>query len=149
MRLQDGEKEFADAKNTADANEAAVDGSSPVVSTPSTEDQEMEGGDSDEDDDESTSIFKIVNASSPQERALLTDISNLTALRLLTDVDIRPSPPVPEGSSRLKYPNKLVDYDGWQEVYSGKHLWIYDTKSNSDQCVRLISHAGETYGTAT
>jgi hypothetical protein len=149
LRLQDGEKEFADSKNSASTSEAGNGAQS--SSTPPIEAEEMGDSDNDGDDseDESTSIFKIINVSSPQERALVTDISNLTSLRLLTDVDIRPCPPILEGSTRLKQPNKLIDYDGWQEVYSGKHLWIYDRKSNTDQCVRLISHAGEVYGTAT
>jgi hypothetical protein len=151
--LQDGEKEFADARNAAAVDETAAKGdTAPAASEPrnDSEDQEMDGDQEiDSNDDEPSRIFRIVNASSPQERALFTNISNLTALRLLTDVDIRPSPPLPTGSPRLKIPNRLIDYDGWQEIYSGKHLWIYDTKSNSDQCVRLISHSGEMYGTAT
>jgi hypothetical protein len=145
LRLKDGEKEFMDAKTAAETNEA------PPESAPPASGDQMDGIDSEGDDseDEAPSIFKIVNPSSSQERAIVRDISNITALRLLTDVDIRLCPSVPDGSTRLKHPDRLIDYDGWQEVYSGKHLWIYDTKSNSDQCVRLISHAGETYGTAT
>jgi hypothetical protein len=148
--LQDGEKEFADARNAAAVDETTKVHTAPAASEPrnDSEDQEMDSDQETDSNDEPSRIFRIVNAS-PQERALFTNISNLTALRLLTDVDIRPSPPPSTGSTRLKIPNKLIDYDGWQEIYSGKHLWMYDTKSNSDQCVRLISHSGEMYGTAT
>ena len=44
----------------------------------------------------------------------------------------------------------LVDYHGWQEVYTGKTLWVYDARSNADGCVRLVSGVGAgMYGTAT
>jgi hypothetical protein len=43
----------------------------------------------------------------------------------------------------------LIDLDGWQEIYHGKTIWIYDAKSNVDQCVRLVSHHSDFYGTAT
>jgi len=46
-------------------------------------------------------------------------------------------------------PNRLVDQGGWQEVYEGHTIWVYDALSNSDQCVRLVSQAGDFYGTAT
>ena len=50
----------------------------------------------------------------------------------------------------MRPPNRLVDHDGWQEVYSGKTVWIYDAKSNQDQCVRLVSQkSAAMYGTAT
>ena len=93
-------------------------------------------------------IFKILNPQSPEDRATLTSISNLSALRLLNDVDVRPAPNPPHGAKRIKPPNQLVDHDGWQEIYSGKMLWIYDVKSNEDQCVRMINQRGDIYGTA-
>jgi len=43
----------------------------------------------------------------------------------------------------------LIDQGGWQEIYLGKQLWIYDSRSNSDDCVRVVSQVGDFYGTAT
>ncbi|KAF8134588.1 hypothetical protein EV363DRAFT_1257845, partial [Boletus edulis] len=107
------------------------------------------GEDDSEDEDDPPAIFRIINPSSPQERELLANISNLAALRLLNDVDVRPSPMPPQGAKRIDPPNRLVDYCGWQEFYRGKSVWIYDTKSNTDQCVRVVSQSGDMYGTAT
>ena len=108
-------------------------------------------GDSDSDTSEGTPppIFKMINPSDPQERALLTSISNLTALRLFTDLAIRPAPVPPACTTRIKPPNRLVDHHGWQEVYEGKDVWIYDARSNTDQSVRVVGRAGDMYGTAT
>ena len=95
-------------------------------------------------------IFHIVDPQDADARALLTGLSNLAALRLLNDVDVRRAPAPPSGTKRIKPPNRIVDHDGWQEVYAGKTLWIYDAKSNADQCVRLVSQVGAAmYGTAT
>ena len=83
------------------------------------------------------------------DRAQLANISNINALRLFNDVDIRRTPPIPEGGSKVKSEHPLVDFRGWQEVYTGKTLWIYDGQSNTDECVRAVSQAGDVYGTAT
>ncbi|CAL1707328.1 unnamed protein product [Somion occarium] len=118
----------------------------------------------DEDEDgpsESSPIFAIFNPTpnSPL-RGLLSSVhsplasqahpTNLNILRLLTDVDIRRVPTPPQGTKRIKPPNRLVDYDQWQEVYKGKGIWVYDERSNVDQCVRVVSLEGSAcYGTAT
>jgi len=94
-------------------------------------------------------IFKIINPQSSVDRVQLASISNLSALRLLNDMDIRLAPTPPAGVKRIKPPNRLVDHDGWQEIYSGKTLWIFDAKSNEDQCARMVSQHGDMYGTAT
>ncbi|KAH7888616.1 hypothetical protein F5I97DRAFT_1935110 [Phlebopus sp. FC_14] len=112
--------------------------------------QEQDDSDSSDDGDGNTSsIFHIVDPSPPQDRALLTNISNLTALRLFNDVDVRPAPIPPYGTGRINPPNRLVDHHQWQEIYVGKNIWIYDAKSNVDQCVRVVSQSGDMYGTAT
>ncbi|KDQ57688.1 hypothetical protein JAAARDRAFT_35373 [Jaapia argillacea MUCL 33604] len=103
----------------------------------------------DDDDDEASPVFAIINPPSPASREILTSISNLTALRLLNDVDIRAAPVRPQGTKPMKPPNRLVDHSGWQEIYTGKTVWIYDKKSNTDQCVRLVSQKADMYGTAT
>lgn len=91
----------------------------------------------------------IVVIDAPLEtRALFTDISNIAALRLLNDVDLRKIP-IPANVKRVKPPNRLVDLDAWQEIYHGKTIWIYDTKSNVDQCARLVRQHADFYGTAT
>ncbi|KAG2043555.1 hypothetical protein BDR03DRAFT_1005585 [Suillus americanus] len=151
-RLEEGEKEFTASPLEEDVtmmddqpepNKASPNG---TAATTTAED------DSDESDDENSlsAIFHVVNPSLPQERALLTNISNLAALRLFNDVDVRQAPIPPPDTKRIRPPNRLVDSGGWQEVYVGKNLWIYDTKSNSDQCVRVVSQtSSDMYGTAT
>ena len=102
--------------------------------------------------DESTDtppLIKIINAASPELRVLFNNISNLTALRLLNDVDIRPCPTPQAGAKRTNPPHRLIDQGGWQEIYTGHTLWIYDAQSNTDQCVRLVSGHSDIYGTAT
>jgi hypothetical protein len=95
-------------------------------------------------------LVKVISAPSPELRSLFNHVSNITALRLLNDVDIRPCPTLPEGmKQRIHPPNRLVDQGGWQEIYVGPTIWIYDTQSNNDQCARLVSQQGDIYGTAT
>ncbi|KAI0823735.1 hypothetical protein BC628DRAFT_1324348, partial [Trametes gibbosa] len=108
--------------------------------------------DDDDDDDETdaASILFVINTEAAEERARLSGLSNLAALRLLNDVDVRRAPHPPAGARRMKPPNKLIDHDGWQETYTGKTVWIYDARSNQDQCARLVSQRGAAmYGTAT
>jgi len=111
----------------------------------------MDDGNESEDSEgtEEGKLIKVVNPTSPEEREILENISNIRALRLFNDIDIRPSPPVQSGSRRVSPQNRLVDFAGWQEIYSGVTLWIYDTQSNVDQSVRLVSAKGDVYGTAT
>ncbi|KAK7057421.1 hypothetical protein R3P38DRAFT_2840860 [Favolaschia claudopus] len=129
----------------------------PAPST-STEDADVKmagNDDGDDSDDESTDglaapiIIKIVEPVSEQEKTIFENISNLRALRLLNDVDIRLAPTPPSGTKRFSPPNRLVDQKGWQEIYTGPTLWIYDAQSNKDQCARLVSQQGDIYGTAT
>jgi hypothetical protein len=117
----------------------------------------MEGGtgDGDESDDGSSdtsplsSVIRVLNPTSPEERRVLENISNITALRLFNDVDLRPAPARAAGTKKIQLPNPLIDQNDWQEIYTGKTIWIYDDKSLRDECVRLVSPAGDFYGTAT
>ncbi|KII92154.1 hypothetical protein PLICRDRAFT_50584 [Plicaturopsis crispa FD-325 SS-3] len=144
-RLQEGEKEF-----TSDAPGERVAQAGPSGGPHEDDAMEEDADDESDEDDETTPIFKVVNPSSPDERAILTGISNLTALRLLNDVDLRKAPSRPPGATRVQPPNRLADHDGWQEIYTGKNVWIYDAKSNTDQCVRVVSQtSSDTYGTAS
>ncbi|KAJ7668427.1 hypothetical protein DFH06DRAFT_1181654 [Mycena polygramma] len=108
----------------------------------------------DESDEESADgltapIIKIIDPVLEEDKAIVQGISNLRALRLLNDVDIRPAPAPPTGTKRYSPPNRLVDKKGWQEIYTGLTIWIYDTQSHTDQCVRLVNQEGDVYGTAT
>ncbi len=112
---------------------------------------ELEDADADADDEgDDAPIFCVINAATPAEQARFAGLSNIAALRLFNDVDVRRAPAPPQGTRRIKPPNRLVDHDGWQEVYAGKTVWIYDARSNQDQCVRLVSQTSAAmYGTAT
>ncbi|KAJ6495598.1 hypothetical protein C8R47DRAFT_1115674 [Mycena vitilis] len=118
-------------------------------------DVKMGDDEGDDDSDEESAdgltapIIKILDPVSEEDKAIVQDISNLRALRLLNDVDIRPAPAPPTGTKRYSPPNRLVDKKGWQEIYTGLTIWIYDTQSNIDQCVRLVNQEGDVYGTAT
>jgi hypothetical protein len=111
----------------------------------------LDDADDDESDssDESPDFIKILNPVEQSERIMFTNISNLRALRLFNDVDIRPSPQRPVGIPPISSPTTLIDIMGWQEIYSGKNLWIYDTLSNVDGSVRVVSQTSDFYGTAT
>ena len=126
-----------------------MDQDEPSVST-STSDVK---GDDDKDDSDGSSdqgLGPIIAVLDPglEIRPYFSEISNLTALRLLNDVDLRKLT-IPSNAKRFNLPNPIVDYDGWQEIYHGKTLWIYDTTSNQDQCARLVSKRSDFYGTAT
>ncbi|KAI0683228.1 hypothetical protein BC835DRAFT_1296561, partial [Cytidiella melzeri] len=151
VKLQEGEAEFASAVNSESAHKEEDEDES----MDEDEDGDDEEAEEDEENESQTSfpsspppIFHVLTTPASS----LTNISNLSALRLLNDVDIRPIPtPPPPGTKRLRPANRLVDIDGWQEVYRGKMLWIYDARSNMDQCVRVVSQtsASGVYGSAT
>ncbi|KAG5724501.1 hypothetical protein E4T56_gene1889 [Termitomyces sp. T112] len=140
--LQRAEQELANGLEKPDP----TDNNQPASTTA---DQE-EDSDSDTEslNDVPSPIIKIVNPT-PSETSLFHNISNLTALRLLNDVDIRLAPSPSQGQSRVKPPNRLIDQGTWQEIYRGMTIWIYDAQSNADHCVRLVSQEGDVYGTAT
>lgn len=104
---------------------------------------------SDESFDELPDIVKIIDPSDEADRQKLTNISNIAALRLFNNVDIRPAPPPAAGTKRISPQNPLIDQGGWQEIYVGKNVWIYDSISNKDECARVVSQEGDFYGTAT
>lgn len=143
-RLEEGESEYSAESPSGDPS--LDDDQGLTECTTVTEDSSSDGS-----DDEGTPppVFYVINPSTPHERALLENISNLTALRLLNDVDVRAAPSPPQGTKPIRTPNRLVDFNKWQEIYFGKNIWVYDSKSNVDQCVRLVSQSGDMYGTAT
>ncbi|TFK54307.1 hypothetical protein OE88DRAFT_1806062 [Heliocybe sulcata] len=125
----------------------------------------MDEDEDDEDDEdelqpsssanEAPFMFHILSLGSPSDHSSASSpiTSNLSALRLLNDVSLRaaPLPAFGSGIKRIKPPNRLIDHDGWQEIYLGKTIWVYDAQSNRDGCVRLVSQksADAPYGTAT
>ncbi|KAK1225247.1 hypothetical protein PQX77_007773 [Marasmius sp. AFHP31] len=142
LRLKEAQKEL-----TGDEEPQAGSSSTPGASVNETKAAEDE---EEEEEEEEGMIIKVVNPEIQEERALFDNISNLTALRLFNDVDIRPSPPLPpDTKKRISPPHRLIDHFGWQEIYTGNTLWIYDKKSNTDKSVRLVSLEGDVYGTAT
>jgi len=106
-----------------------------------------EGEDDDDEDDEPGVLVKILDP--VDKKAEFENISNIKALRLLNDVDIRPAPSPPVGTKRISPGHRLKDLQQWQEVYTGPTIWIYDAKSNTDRSVRLVSQQNNVYGTAT
>jgi hypothetical protein len=136
-KLKEGEDEFSPSADEEDE-----------PSTSASADVKRDGGkDGSEGSSDSGPIISILDPS-PGIRPYFSDISNLTALRLLNDADLRKIT-TPPNLKPFSPPNPIVDYDGWQEIYHGKTLWIYDVKSNRDQCVRLVSKRSDFYGTAT
>ncbi|KAF9268813.1 hypothetical protein L218DRAFT_532334 [Marasmius fiardii PR-910] len=112
-------------------------------------DETQDGEEDGEEEDEDGKLIKVINPELSKERAIFENISNLTALRFFNDVDIRPSPLLPPDARRIAPPHRLIDQSGWQEIYVGVNIWIYDTKSNTDKSARLVSLEGDVYGTAT
>ena len=151
-KLKEGEEEFSSSSPPDQLEDVGMnqDVEPPAPTSPSTSDVKTE--DDKEDSDGSSSqgsgpIIAILDPS-PEIRPYFSEISNLAALRLLNDVDVRKLA-IPPTAKRFNPPNPIVDCDGWQEIYHGKTLWIYDATSNQDQCARLVSKRSDFYGTAT
>jgi hypothetical protein len=153
-KLKEGEEEYSssapsreeDTVISQDEPSASASASAPASGSEVEMDDDKDGSDGSSDQD-SGLVIAILDPS-PEILPYFSDISNLTALRLLNDVDLRRLV-IPPNAKRFNPPNPIVDYDGWQEIYHGKTLWIYDAKSNQDQCARLVSKRSDFYGTAT
>lgn len=137
-QLRDSEKAFLDSLTPATRD-----------NTTTNAEVEMEGDASQSDSDPDSTPEHIIKVLPYTTNSLFENISNLTALRLLNDVDIRLTPPLPTGVNRIERHNRLIDSNGLQEVYRGKTIWIYDKNSNLDASVRLVSPQSDLYGTAT
>ncbi|KAJ7072539.1 hypothetical protein C8F01DRAFT_973562 [Mycena amicta] len=139
-KLQEAEDEFIGETSTSpDVNMVDADADADADSDDS----------SDDDGGFRRPIIKVVNPASEEDRQLLAGISNIHALRLFSDqVDVRPRAR-PAGMAPAAV-HRLVDRNGLQEYYEGVTLWIYDAKSNVDQCARLVyGKSDDLYGTAT
>lgn len=152
QRLEESHRDFqqelrGDGQETPE-NPPQEENATDSGSTPkATEAADAEEGDESDSSDSMPDIIRIIDPQNQQDRILLTNVSNIRALRLFNNVDIRPSPPAPKDATKVA-PNPLVGMYGFQEVYSGKNLWIYDSRSNMDECVRVVSQSGDAYGTA-
>ncbi|KAG9000816.1 hypothetical protein FRB94_005142 [Tulasnella sp. JGI-2019a] len=93
-------------------------------------------------------VFHILDLSLDR-RSHAINASNIVLLRLLADLKIiyapRPAPPsgqyfvAPKARDKPISPmNPLVEKFGYKEAYEGRTIWVYDTLSNTDGCVRLI-----------
>jgi len=146
-KLKEGEEEFSSSV-VREEEGAGVDKGEPSASaSASTSGVKMDDGSDGSDDQDLGPIIAILDPN-PEICPYFSDISNLTALRLLNDVDLRKLT-IPPNVKRFNPPNPIVDCDGWQEIYHGKSLWIYDTTSNQDMCARLVNKRSDFYGTAT
>ncbi|KAF8629193.1 hypothetical protein AX17_005778 [Amanita inopinata Kibby_2008] len=146
-KLRDAEEEIRDAPtHTNDTHpDSMLTDDANIEESAEQEDEESES----ESSTDAALLIKAIDPASQDLREMFYHVSNLTALRLLNDVDIRPSPIPPPGTKRIQPPNRLIDQNGWQEIYTGLNIWIYDVHSNRDQCARLVSQQGDMYGTAT
>jgi hypothetical protein len=115
--------------------------------------EEKEDAEDDEDDEESNGeLIKVLDPLQLQpalDPSKFENISNIRALRLLNDVDIRPAPPPPAGTKRVSPGHRLKDLQQWQEIYRGPTVWIYDARSNTDRSVRLVWQQNNVFGAAT
>ncbi|KAF8904375.1 hypothetical protein CPB84DRAFT_1772873 [Gymnopilus junonius] len=150
QKVQTAQKELISDLTNGDA-EAAREATSPedVRMQDVTESPANAHDDDSDSSGESPDIIKFIIPSNEVERSRLRDISNIKALRLFSDVDVRQAPSPGPDRKRISPQNPLIDQGGWQEIYTGKNLWIYDANSNKDECVRVVSQEGDFYGTAT
>ncbi|CAE6519288.1 unnamed protein product [Rhizoctonia solani] len=103
---------------------------------------------------ESDAIFTVIDPVRQETyhalRDRLSNASNVAILRLFNDVSIAPSPSPPDNMpKRIKPGHRLIDEDGFQEVYSGGRIWVWDQQSAKDQTLRLVSPRVFVYGDAT
>jgi hypothetical protein len=103
-------------------------------------DTEMAGSSALKEDDAIAfdSSFIIYDPPADQ-RSLFTNASNLRLVRIFNDVDIIGNPPPSKSQKRTAAGvNKLVDFDGFHEVYDDRLIWVYDSSSNSEGSLRLV-----------
>ena len=143
--------------NTHEGEIVQGEGGIPIVSSSVTEQESSEeDSDSEASDDEGDAPESLFALFSPPLgsplRTRLTNISNLNALRLLNDADARriPYPQVPQRSNTQSQPvHRLTSLHGFVESYIGPFIWVYDSRSNVDKAVRVVSHCVEGIGSAT
>jgi len=142
-QVQLSQKDLISDLTDGNPNQELAEGNDTQMAATGTDDGESDSS------NESPDFLKIVNPVEQSDRIRFTNMSNITALRLFNDVDTRPSPPRPAGTKPRSPQNPLIDLTGWQEIYTGKNIWIYDALSNVDGSVRVVSQSSDLYGTAT
>ncbi|KIY44506.1 hypothetical protein FISHEDRAFT_77428 [Fistulina hepatica ATCC 64428] len=152
-KVDEAEKEVADmfaaAEPSVSSKDQAMRDADAMLNDGS--DDAYSSDDDDEDALVRRRLIRIIDPSTlePASKDYFAGISNICALRMFNTPAIRLPPSRPNRVNRVP-PNRLVDQDGFQEVYSGMTVWIYDARSNEDQCVRLVRQEGDDiYGTAT
>jgi len=109
------------------------------------QDQDAKSDASDDSDEESELYALICFDPPPEFRVVFENQANITLLRLFLDVDIELIPPMPE-KSKVDDKVPLRNYDGFQEVYKGRQVWVYDAASNQDGSVQCVSARGHPQG---
>jgi hypothetical protein len=127
--LHDAEREFfADQA----PNPPSGDGNDVAMATTESD------SDSDPDSTSTDDEFSLMLFAPLSDAAHFNNISNLRALRLLFDVSLR-------ATQQSTAQHRLSGLRGLQETYDarGRTLWVFDARSRSDGCVRLVSEAGD------
>ena len=149
--VKDAEKDLIspEATTVSGAGPSTAEGTSAGDDSESDSDGDgdVEGGSG--DSSPSTELFTFINPTLSEQRERLTGISNLKALRLFNDIDIAIVPVRSPDTQRIKPGNRIMDLNGFLEVYTGDLVWVYDAQSNRDRSVRLVNQKCETYGAAT
>ena len=106
------------------------------TTTTTTESDNDEDDDASSTDDDEPPLFALFAPLS--DAARFNNISNLRALRFFFDVSAR-------ATQRSTTQHRLSGLRGLQETYDarGRTLWIFDARSRSDGCARLVSEAGD------
>lgn len=148
--MKESERELLDSLRPGNSEEPPES----TGSSSSNADVDMNPNEEEEEDEDEASLPESIITPfnpPPTSHPTFANISNLTALRLFNDLDVRLAmPPPPElEKSRYDPKNVLINLNGWQEIYEGKNIWIYDPRSIQDDCVRVVEQAGCVYGAAT
>ena len=111
----------------------------PTTTTATTTESDNGDGESDDassTDDDEPPLFALFAPLS--DAARFNNISNLRALRFFFDITVR-------ATQQSTTQHRLSGLRGLQETYDarGRTLWIFDARSRSDGCARLVSEAGD------
>lgn len=159
--IRNGEREVLEDKDSEMEEESSEEGSDEEEEAEAEEAGHARTGDSGASSSTSRppSLFHIIDPSEQDRRNALTNACNIALLRLFCDVDVipapKPAPPPGEyfAAPKTKYvspANPLVEKYGLKEVYGGRIVWVYDTKSNEDGCLRQVDGGvGAGFGSST
>ena len=125
-----------DAERDFFANQAPPPAAISTTTTTTTESDNDEDDDASSTDDDEPPLFALFAPLS--DAARFNNISNLRALRFFFDITVR-------ATQQSTTQHRLSGLRGLQETYDarGRTLWIFDARSRSDGCARLVSEAGD------